>query len=779
MTAATPMIEQYEALKAQYPDAFLFFRLGDFYELFGDDARTAARLLEITLTARDAGRSGRIPMCGVPHHAAASYIARLVRLGHKVAICEQLEDPKEAKGVVRRDVVRVVTPGTVLEDSLLDARENNYLIAVSRGRRPDEWGIAWADVSTGEFACGEIPTTDRLKSELGRLRPAEALLSEADGAAEWVSWVREQLGTRCQLLPASAFAPDWCAERLCGHFGIPDLSRFGCDPSHSGVWAAAALLDYVAETQKSALSHFTFLARPVLGGHMVLDPTARRNLELVRTLRDGTRRGSLLDVLDRTATAMGSRLLRRWLEAPLLDPAAIAARQDAVGALLADPLWRDELRELLTPLADLERLVARAACGTANARDLVALRASLQRLPAIRSALSRARDGRLAEIAREFDLLEDERERLEAALVDDPPISVREGGLIRPGYSAEVDACRQAHREGRRWIAALEESERERTGIKSLKIGFNKVFGYYIEITRPNLPDVPPEYERRQTLANAERFVTPELKEKEALILGAEERGAALEYALFVELREGVARAAGRIQATARLIAEIDVYHALARVADERGYCRPEVDTSETIEIVGGRHPVVEAVRTAEPFVPNSTRLGPSEQIIVLTGPNMAGKSTYLRQVALIVLMAQMGSWVPAERAHIGIVDRIFTRIGASDDLATGQSTFMVEMAEVANILHNATDRSLVILDEVGRGTSTFDGLSIAWAVVEYLHDTPARRAKTLFATHYHELTAVQASLPRVRNFCVAVAEQDGRVVFLRRIVPGGSDQSY
>jgi len=810
MQSLTPMLRQYYEMKSEYPGCILLFRLGDFYEMFDEDAKLASRLLDITLTSREAGKGQRIPMCGVPYHSVEGYIAQLIGAGHKVAICEQVEDPKEAKGVVRREVVRVITPGTVLEAGILKERENNFLVAVTRrevGRahlahgsageglssqesflaaQPASYGLAACDLSTGEFICTQIegeqafPT---LRDEIGRLNPAELLLEPAFAdpiVASEVEALSQASRAVIEIMQEPSVSASAARKRLLEHFGVESLEGFGCEGLDLAVRAAAVVLEYLSQTQKGALGQITRLSTYSTASYMTLDQATRRNLELTRTLRSHERKGSLLWVLDRTRTAMGGRLMRLWIERPLLDASQINRRLDAVQDFVDDGELRLGVQECLEAVHDVQRLTGRIGHGSAGGRDLVALKNSLSSIPRLKELIvSRAKSATLQELGAAIDPCEDIRDEIAAALVDDPPVTVTEGGLIRPGYSRDLDELRAASKEGKEWIARLEQKERERTNIKSLKVGFNKVFGYYIEVTKPNLPLVPKEYERRQTLANAERFVTPELKEKEATILGAEERMVGLEYQLFVELRSRLAAKAARLQRLAQILAELDVYASLAEVAVERGYVRPVVDHDDVIEIKAGRHAVVEAMLEAGTFVPNDLRLDRETQIILLTGPNMAGKSTYLRQAALTVLMAQIGSFVPAQSARIGVVDRIFTRVGASDDLATGQSTFMVEMNEVANILNHATQKSLVILDEVGRGTSTFDGLSIAWAVTEYLHNHETTRPKTLFATHYHELTELERSLPRVKNYSVAVHQRGKEIVFLRRIVRGGADQSY
>jgi len=773
------MMAQYFSVKEQYPDAIVFFRLGDFYEMFGEDAETASRVLDIVLTSREAGSLGRIPMCGVPYHSAESYIATLVAHGFKVAICEQLQDPKEAKGLVERGVVRVVTPGTVIGEQSLEAGANNYLVAVSRGR--GGYGLAVCDASTGDFQVTEFNgenAQEELLTELARLSPAECLLGPGIASDEPL---RAGIARHCRTAAPydeRAFRHETAYRRLTEHFDVHSLDGFGCEHLPLAVQAAGAVLQYLQETQKTAATQIAGMSTYSTAAHMTLDPATRRTLELTRTWRDGTVRGSLLWVLDATKTAMGARLLRRWIDQPLLDEAAIRERLDAVDALVRRSAVRLRLRDLLQPVADIERLLGRVAYKNANARDLVALRRSLEQVPAVKELLlGDDSEPALRALAADLDPLAEVAADIAAALVDDPPATVREGGLIRPGFSAEVDRLREAGSRGKQWIAELEEKEQKRTGIKSLKVGFNKVFGYYIEVTRPNLPLVPGDYERKQTLANAERFVTPELKEQEALILHAEDRVVELEYELFTELRERIAARTGAIQATARRLAQLDVLAALAHVAAERGWTKPAIDRRLRIEIKGGRHPVVEALTENGAFVPNDTLLDENQRLVILTGPNMAGKSTYLRQVALIVLLAQMGSFVPAEAAKIGLVDRIFTRVGAADDLGTGQSTFMVEMNEAAHILHHATERSLVVIDELGRGTSTYDGMALTQAIAEYIHDRIG--ARTLISTHYHELTKLPDHLPRARNYRTEVAEHRGRISFLYTVVPGGADKSY
>lgn len=769
------MMRQYHQLKARYPGMLLMFRLGDFYELFYDDAIVAARELEITLTSREAGKGTRIPMCGVPYHAVETYLARLVERGHRVALCDQLEDPRKAKGLVRRDVVRVITPGTVIAHTLLPHGANNYLVAVAALDRV--WGLAAADLSTGEFQVTELTGEDRdarLVEELARLGPREVLVPEGDAAR--LAGVAGA-GVRLTTLEDWRFDLHTARQLLLTHFQVATLDGFGCEHLPAAIGAAGALLHYLQDTQHSPLAHFRRIVTYATDGALVVDAGTRRNLELLRNLRDGGTQGTLVDVLDETRTAMGARRTRHWLLQPLVERDVIERRLDAVGYLVASARTRTMLRTALGAIADLQRLVGRIGHGSANARDLGALAASLRRLPEIGQAVGDA-PGELGRLRGEVRAHDDVASLTETAIVDQPPLALQEGGLIRDGYSAELDELRRASREGKAWIANLETQERARTGIKSLKVGFNKPFGYYIEVSKPNLPLVPQDYIRRQTLVGAERFITEAMKEREAAILGAEERIAELEYALFCDVRDRVAAHAEALLDTAGALADLDVLASLAEVAAVREYVRPEIVEDPVLEIRGGRHPVVEGMLSEERFVPNDVAVSAAGRaILIVTGPNMAGKSTYLRQAALITLMAQIGSFVPARAARIGLVDRIFTRVGATDDIATGRSTFLVEMQEVANILHHATPRSLIILDEVGRGTSTYDGMSLAWAVVEYLHDHIG--ARTLFATHYHELTELGDLLPRVHNVNVLVKEDGQRIVFLRTVADGRADRSY
>ncbi len=776
----TPMLQQYFRLKAENPGVLLAMQVGDFYEFYGEDAEIAARELEIVLTGREDGSNGRIPMAGVPIHAYERYIAKLVQKGYRVAICDQIEDPKLAKGLVKRRVTRILTPGTVLEDSMLDAQANNYLVAVVVG--DPVHGLGVVDVSTGEFLTTEIAgerRQEKLLDELFRLQPAEVLVP--DNHEELIQTLREQLSAAITPVPMQEWIGRDSRQILLQHFGVESLRGFGCEDYTRGLDAAALALRYLQQSQLEALPHIRTLATYSVERFMYLDATARRHLELTQNLMDHSRRYTLLATLDSTCTPMGARLLKRWLDEPLLNPEAIHERLDAVDALAQQSLSRDAIRQMLRPLADLERLCARASTGTANARDLVALRNTLQRIPElyaeVNALLRELPDAPslLAGLAPRLAPMQELCALLERALVDEPPADLKSGGIIRDGYDPELDRLRQVRTEGKTWIAQLEAKERQRTGIPSLKVGYNAVFGYYLEVSKPHLSKVPSDYIRKQTLANAERFITPELKEQEAILLGAEERMNALEFELFAQVRAEVARQTPALQSLAKAIAELDVLGAFAENAIRHRYVRPVVDLEDRIHILGGRHPVVERF-SENPFVPNDCRLDPSQRLIILTGPNMSGKSTFIRQTALIVLMAHIGSFVPADRAEIGLVDRIFTRVGARDELATGQSTFMVEMTETANILNNATPRSLVILDEIGRGTSTYDGLAIAWAVAEYLH---AIGCKTLFATHYHYLNELANRLEGVANYRVAVKEQGDRIIWLHKVLPGGTDRSY
>ncbi len=772
MVSCTPMMKQYLQIKQNYQDAILFFRLGDFYEMFFDDALVASRELEITLTGRDAGAAGRVPMCGVPYHAAETYIARLIERGYKVAICEQVEDPADARGIVRREVTRVVTPGTIMD--CLEERKHNFLVAVVE--KGGTYGLAVADVTTGLFMATQMDNRDVLMDELSRLEPAEVLLPDVPPYRELAGAIKVRLPKAvASFWTPAAFERREAVRSLHEQLG-PGWTRSGLNGLPLAILCAGGLLAYIKATQKRELTQINRVEIYSAGQYMHLDAVTRRNLELTSSLRDGSRWGTLLWVLDHTVTAMGGRLLKSWLERPLLDVQAINARQDAVEELINDGFIRQELHDLLKTIYDLERLSSRVVYGTAGPRDLLALKNSLTVLPQVKEKLANRKAPLWQEITGELDCLEDMVQLLEAAIAEDAPAGPREGGVIREGYHPEVDRLRQASREGKNWLAQLEAREKERTGIRSLKVGFNKVFGYYLEVTRPNLDLVPSDYIRKQTLAGAERFITPELKELEEQILGAEERLVQLEYRLFTEIREKVAAQVRRIQKAAGAVARTDALLSLAEAAVKGNYVRPRVNDGSRITIREGRHPVVEQVLEPGEFVPNDVELGGDTRLILLTGPNMAGKSTYMRQVALLVLMAQVGSFIPAADGEVGIVDRIFTRVGASDDLAAGQSTFMVEMSECQVIVSAATSRSLIIMDEVGRGTSTYDGISIARALVEYI----VRRigARTLFSTHYHELTELDV-LPGVKNFTVAVEERGEEVVFLRRVRPGRADRSY
>lgn len=776
----TPVFKQYWDVKEQYPDVILLFRIGDFYEMFGRDAETASAALEITLTSRDYSEGERIPMCGIPHHAAERYIARLVTAGHRVAVCDQVEDARFAKNLVRREVTRIITPGIVLEDSMLSAGANNFLVALELQGSEEQrkTGIAVCDVSTGEFAVAEWTeqgASRSLSDELGRLRPSEIVLD----TAQRPQFLQAMGGGEEPAVLVDAIRDDYfrrsSEEFLLEHFGVRSLEGFGCAGKPAAVAAAASLLRYLKARQVDIKALIQTLYCYSFSDKLGLDRSARRNLELTETSFSGDRSRSLLSVLNFTCTAPGARLLRRWLEEPLVNAAEIRSRHDLVEEFVSDSLLRGDLRQKMRPIADIERLATRCAAGHASPRDLAALRATLQALPELLDVISTAR-GEVAGLAAGADALQDLYELLAAALVDDPPGNLRDGNVIRDGYDEHLDETRSRSSKGKEWIAELETRERERTGIKSLKVGFNNVFGYFIEITRANIESVPSDYIRKQTLANAERFYTPELKDWEAQILGADERIQAIEQRLFTELRTKLGRESERMRRAGALIAQLDTLASLAEAAVRHDYARPQVDDGSVIEIRDGRHPVVERFGE-EPFIPNDTDLdGTGQRILIITGPNMAGKSTYLRQVALIVLMAQAGSFVPASSARIGVVDRIFTRVGAHDDLAAGQSTFMVEMTETAAILNHATDRSLVVLDEVGRGTSTYDGLAIAWSVVEALHEIGCR---TLFATHYHHLNSLPERLDGVCNYRVAVREEGEQIIWLRRIVPGGTDRSY
>ena len=779
MAELTPMMQQYVETKEQYSDCILFYRLGDFYEMFFDDAITASRELEITLTGKNCGLEERAPMCGVPYHAVDSYLSRLVAKGYKVAICEQMEDPATAKGLVKREVVRIVTPGTTVDPQALDETKNNYIMCVAY--IGDSYGVSVADVTTGEYFVTEIGDSGQLFDEITHLMPSELICNEAFYMSGMdLDDLKGRLGITIYALDSWYFDDAICRRTLKEHFKVSSMEGLGIGDFDCGVIGAGALLVYLKETQKTDLVQLSHLTRYVTGKYMVLDSSTRRNLELSETLREKQKRGSLLWVLDKTKTAMGARMLRKQLEQPLIDKRQIEMRLDAVEELLDNAICREEMREYLTPVYDLERLLSKITYKSANPRDLTAFHSSLSMLPHIRCILEEMRSPLLREILGEMDALEDICGLIGRAICEDPPLAMKEGGIIREGYSEEVDRLRNAKTEGKDWLAKLEEEEREKTGIKNLRVKYNKVFGYYLEVTNSFKHLVPDYYTRKQTLANAERYITPRLKELEDTILGAEDKLYALEYELYCEVRDTIGQEVVRIQNTAKAVAQLDMLASLAVVAERNRYVRPKINEKGVINIKDGRHPVVEQMIPNDMFIANDTYLDDrKDRISIITGPNMAGKSTYMRQTALIVLMAQVGSFVPAASADIGIVDRIFTRVGASDDLASGQSTFMVEMTEVANILRNATRHSLLILDEIGRGTSTFDGLSIAWAVVEHISNTRLLGAKTLFATHYHELTELEGKIDNVHNYCIAVKEKGDDIVFLRKIVKGGADRSY
>lgn len=775
----SPMMVHYCQTKCAYKDSILFYRLGDFYEMFFEDAKTVSRELELTLTGKDCGLSERAPMCGIPYHAAETYINRLIDKGYKVAICEQVEDPKTAKGIVKREVTRVVTPGTNLNMQELDEGKNNYLMAIVCVG--DHFGVSTADITTGDCYVTEIDEERKLWDEINKFLPAEIICNDAflvSGVD--VDDLKNRLHISVFALESWYFGDDLCKQTLLEHFKISSLEGLGLADYDSGVIAAGSLFRYLLDTQKNTMEHMNKIIPYTTDRYMVIDSSSRRNLELVETLREKQKRGSLLWVLDKTKTAMGARMLRSFVEQPLIDADAINERLDAVTELNMQAMLREEIREYLNPVYDLERLVSRISYRSANPRDLLAFKMSLEMIPHIKNLLANFTSPLLVRINEQMDGLEDLYTLLEASITEDPPLAVKEGGIIREGYNEQVDTYRNSKTQGKSWLAQLEAEEKEKTGIRNLKIKYNKVFGYYLEVTNSFKDLVPEYYTRKQTLTNAERYITPKLKELEDMILGAEDKLFALEYDLFCQVREELAAQIPRIQETAKAIAQLDVYASLSVVAQRNNYVRPTVNTKGVIDIKNGRHPVVEKMINNDMFIANDTYLdNGSKRVSVITGPNMAGKSTYMRQTALIVLMAQIGSFVPAEKAKIGVVDRIFTRVGASDDLASGQSTFMVEMTEVANILRNATAKSLLILDEIGRGTSTFDGLSIAWAVIEHISNTKLLGAKTLFATHYHELTELEGKIPGVNNYCIAVKERGDDIVFLRKIVKGGADKSY
>lgn len=779
MAGLSPMMAQYMETKKQYQDCILFYRLGDFYEMFFDDALTASRELEITLTGKECGLEERAPMCGVPYHAVDSYLSRLVQKGYKVAIAEQMEDPKQAKGLVKREVIRVVTPGTITSSQALDETKNNYLMAIVY--LGDKMGVSVADITTGDFLVTEVGSERSLFDEINKFSPAEIIYNDAF-AMSGISLdeMKDRYHFAVSAVDSHYFQDESCRKVLKEHFKVNGLEGLGLGDYDSGVIAAGAVLQYLYETQKTTMDHLTSIVPYSTGNYMVLDSSTRRNLELLETMREKQKRGSLLWVLDKTRTAMGARLLRTWIEQPLIHKEEILERQKAIEELNMNYISREELREYLNPVYDLERLIGRISYKSANPRDLLAFRNSIAMVPYMKQLLQEFTCANLKALEEEMDPLEDLNDLISRAIAEEPPVTVREGGIIRDGFHEEADRLRHAKTEGKTWLAELEARERDKTGIKNLKVKYNKVFGYYFEVTNSFKDLVPDYFIRKQTLTNAERYTTDELKELEDVVLGAEDKLFSLEYELFCQVRDAVGAQVVRIQKTARAIAETDVYASLSTVATRNDYVKPSINEKGVIQIKAGRHPVVEKMMRDDLFVSNDTYLDNGKnRISIITGPNMAGKSTYMRQTALIVLMAQIGSFVPASQANIGICDRIFTRVGASDDLASGQSTFMVEMTEVANILRNATRNSLLILDEIGRGTSTFDGLSIAWAVVEHISNTRLLGAKTLFATHYHELTELEGLMSGVNNYCIAVKEQGDDIVFLRKIVKGGADKSY
>ena len=779
MAELTPMMQQYIATKEQYKDCILLYRLGDFYELFFDDAIVVSKELELTLTGKSCGLEERAPMCGVPYHAIEGYLNKLVSKGYKVAICEQMEDPKLTKGIVKREVTRIVTPGTNLNTQSFEDNKNNYLMCIAY--YDEIIGISIADVTTGDYYLTEVSDKNQLLDEIVKYNPAEIICNDAFLVSGiQIEELKNRLGICIFSLDPHFFDEEQCKKILLKHFHVLSLQGIGIEEFPIGTVAAGTLMQYLYDTQKNTLNHLTHIYPYLSSKYMLLDSSTRRNLELCETLRDKQKKGSLLGVLDKTKTAMGGRLLRKYIEQPLIDKDKIIYRQDAIDDFCKNPCERDEIREYLNPVYDLERLIGKISFHTANPRDLIALATSLRMLPPIKTVTGGMNAEALLHISEAIDGLEDICTLIDEAIIDEPPLQIREGGIIRDGYDKDIDTLRHAKTEGKSWLAALETEDRERTGIKNLRIKYNKVFGYYFEVTNSFKNMVPDDYIRKQTLTNAERYTTPRLKELEDTILNAEDKLVTLEYDKFCEIRDFIAGQLERIQKTAHEIARLDVFASFSLVAEQNHYVRPSLNEKGIIQIKDGRHPVVEKVIEHDMFIPNDTYLDNGKNCIsIITGPNMAGKSTYMRQSALIVLMAQIGSFVPAKKANIGIVDRIFTRVGASDDLASGQSTFMVEMNEVANILRNATPDSLLILDEIGRGTSTFDGLSIAWSVIEFISNTKILGAKTLFATHYHELTELEGKINNVNNYCIAVKEKGDDIVFLRKIIKGGADRSY
>ena len=779
MAEYSPMMQHYLKTKEEYKDCILFYRLGDFYEMFFDDALVVSKELELTLTGKDCGQAERAPMCGIPFHAAETYLNRLVANGHKVAICEQVEDPKQAKGIVKREVIRIVTPGTNLNTQALDETKNNYLMSIVY--LGEKIGVSIADFSTGDYFVTELSSGSELIDEINKFVPSEIITNEYFSMSGIdLTAVNDKLGITMSTLDSWYFDEDTCIKKLLTHFKVGVLDGLGLKDYTAGTIAAGALLLYLYEMQKGSVDHITSIVPYTTGKYMLIDSSSRRNLELVETMREKQKKGSLLWVLDKTKTAMGARALRSMIEQPLINKEDILKRQAGIEECNNRAIDREEIREYLNPVYDLERLIGRISYKTANPRDFLAFKTSLEMLPYIKKLLGEFQSDLLKELESELDPLEDIYELIGKAIVDDPPITIREGGMIREGYDEEADRLRHAKTEGKTWLGELENREKEKTGIKNLKVKFNKVFGYYFEVTNSFKDMVPDYFVRKQTLTNAERFTTDELKQLEDVIMGAEEKLVSLEYDLFCQVRDSIAAQVVRIQKTAKAIAGIDVFCSLSSVATRRNYVKPSINEKGVIQIKNGRHPVVEQMMRDDLFVANDTFLDNGKnRLSIITGPNMAGKSTYMRQTALIVLMAQMGSFVPASSAHIGVVDKIFTRVGASDNISQGESTFMVEMLESASIMNNLSDRSLILLDEIGRGTSTYDGMSIAWAMVEYIHNHPAARAKTMFATHYHELNELEELLPRVKNYNVSVKEVNRTILFLRKLVRGGTEHSF
>ena len=779
MAELTPMMQQYVEIKGQYKDCILFYRLGDFYEMFFEDAVTCAKELEITLTGKNVGQEEKAPMCGIPYHAVDNYLSRLIAKGYKVAICEQVEDPKASKGIVKREVIRIVTPGTNLNAQSLEEGKNNFLMGIVH--TVNAYGIATVDITTGDFFVTEVDSERKLIDEINKYAPSEIICNSTFMVSGFdIADLRNRLNISISDLEPWYFEEEACVNAIKDQFKVATLGGLGLGDYSIGITAAGAVMLYLHETQKNSLSHLTHIIPYVTSRYMILDSSTRRNLELVETLREKQKRGSLLWVLDKTKTAMGARLLRSYIEQPLIEKESITDRLDALEELNDSAITREEIREYLNAIYDLERLISRISYKSAGPRDLIAFKNSLSMIPPIKMLLETSACSLLKEIFLELDTLEDLYKLIDEGVEEEPPIAVKEGGIIKDGYHEDVDKLRKAKSEGKNWLADLETRERDKTGIKNLKIKFNRVFGYYLEVTNSYQNLVPENWIRKQTLANAERYTTPELKELEDVILGAEDKLYSLEYELFSEIRDTISKEVQRIQRTAKGLAKIDVYTSLAYVSERNRFIRPVINEDGIIDIKDGRHPVVEQMISGDMFVANDTYLNNKEKrISIITGPNMAGKSTYMRQTALIVLMAQIGCFIPASYGNIGIADRIFTRVGASDDLASGQSTFMVEMTEVANILRNATKNSLLILDEIGRGTSTFDGLGIAWAVVEHIANPKLLGAKTLFATHYHELTELEGKIDSVNNYCIAVKEQGEDIIFLRKIISGGADKSY